>query len=123
MSPVTDRRRFSRVPFNGRVEITAKQGVYKTELLDVSLNGVLVNRPDRFDPDPDETMNINIHGPEDAYTISMEVKIGHIERSILGFQCVTIDIDSITELRRLVELNLGDSSLLNRELAELCRPA
>ena len=40
----------------------------------------------------------------------------------LGLFCHHIDIDSITHLRRLIELNLGDETLLQRELAELLPP-
>jgi hypothetical protein len=38
---------------------------------------------------------------------------------LLGFVCRHIDLESISHLRRLVELNLGDESLLERELAAL----
>jgi hypothetical protein len=31
-------------------------------------------------------------------------------------KCNFIDVDSISHLKRMVELNLGDASLLNREL-------
>ena len=37
----------------------------------------------------------------------------------LGLRCVDIDLDSITHLRRLVELNLGETELLERELSAL----
>jgi hypothetical protein len=33
--------------------------------------------------------------------------------------CESIDLDSITHLRRLVELNAGDPALLERELTAL----
>jgi hypothetical protein len=33
--------------------------------------------------------------------------------------CHSIDIDSVTHLRRLVELNLGNADLLQRELSAL----
>ena len=38
---------------------------------------------------------------------------------LIGFVCRHIDVDSISHLRRLVELNLGDEALLERELAAL----
>ena len=34
----------------------------------------------------------------------------------------TIDLDSVTHLRRLIELQLGAPSLLERDLAELTAP-
>ncbi len=39
--------------------------------------------------------------------------------SMQTFRCEHIDIDSITHLKRLIELNLGDEALLHRELAHL----
>jgi hypothetical protein len=38
-------------------------------------------------------------------------------------RCDSIDLDSITHLRRLVELNAGDPRELDRELAILIRDA
>jgi hypothetical protein len=37
----------------------------------------------------------------------------------VGVQCGSIDLESITHLRRLVEMNLGGGSLLERELKAL----
>ena len=37
----------------------------------------------------------------------------------IGFHCQLIDLDSITHLKRLVELNLADEGLLHRELSAL----
>jgi hypothetical protein len=49
----------------------------------------------------------------------MTVRWRHSERAQVGFECEYIDLDSISNLRRLVELNLGDSVLLERQLGSL----
>jgi hypothetical protein len=49
----------------------------------------------------------------------MSVELVHKEKGRLGFKCKHIDIDSITHLRRLVELNLGNADMLERELSAL----
>jgi hypothetical protein len=54
--------------------------------------------------------------------IVMAVVLRHVEDQHLGFQVQYIDMDSATHLRRLVELNLGDSTLLERELGNLLTP-
>jgi hypothetical protein len=36
-----------------------------------------------------------------------------------GLACREIDLDSVTHLRRLVALNLGDETLAEREFAQL----
>ena len=49
----------------------------------------------------------------------MEARVVHVEGRYAGLRCLAIDLDSVTHLRRLVELNLGDPALLERELSAL----
>ncbi|MBE0387026.1 hypothetical protein PLUTE_a2068 [Pseudoalteromonas luteoviolacea DSM 6061] len=49
----------------------------------------------------------------------MEVEIRHIEEAHLGLHCAQIDLDSVTHLKRLIELNIGDDDILHRELENL----
>jgi hypothetical protein len=114
-----ERRKFSRIPFDGEVSLFCDSKVFTTELIDISLNGVLLKRPEHWSPDSDQTMQVAIHGFGDSFVINMQTRIEHVDGHLLGLQCIEIDIDSATTLRRLVELNLGDTALLNRELTEL----
>ena len=43
----------------------------------------------------------------------------HVDGANVGLRCDNIDLDSITHLRRLVELNVGDHNILERDLASL----
>jgi len=47
------------------------------------------------------------------------VELKHVEGDHLGFKCQYIDLDSVTHLKRLVELNLGDPEMLEREFAHM----
>jgi hypothetical protein len=49
----------------------------------------------------------------------MQGSIIHSETDQIGFRCDHIDLESISHLKRLVELNLGDEAALERELHEL----
>ena len=49
----------------------------------------------------------------------MNCQLAHCHGRLAGLVCTSIDLDSITHLRRLVELNLGDPDLLDRELSAL----
>lgn len=121
MSPTKDRRRFSRIPFEARVILGDGTTEWQSQLMDISLKGALIDRPAEYHPEPGTSVTVSIHAPDDAFIIRMEGSVEHEESSFVGIECRSIDVDSATSLRRLVELNLGDSSLLNRELAELCR--
>jgi len=113
-----ERRRFQRIAFDAPTEIIQGERRWTVELHDVSLKGLLVKRPQQWDGDPNHPFNASIQLAEDA-RVQMEVVLTRTHGELLGFVCRHIDLDSISHLRRLVELNLGDETLLERELAAL----
>lgn len=113
-----EQRQFSRIPFDVLVTLTHGEQVWETDLIDISLHGALIKEPRDFTSDPEQDYRLAVHlegGPD----ICMDVRVAHQENEKLGLSCRDIDVDSITHLRRLVELNLGDPELLERELSAL----
>jgi len=113
-----EQRQFSRIPFDVPATLALGGQVWETSLIDISLHGALIQAPQNFAPDPGQDYRLAVHlegGPD----ICMEVWVAHQENKVLGLKCKDIDVDSITHLRRLVELNLGDPDLLERELSAL----
>ena len=49
----------------------------------------------------------------------MRGAVAHRAADTAGIRCDEMDLDSVSELRRLVELNLGDERMLHRELVAL----
>jgi hypothetical protein len=113
-----ERRRFQRITFDAPTEIAQGERRWSAELHDVSLKGLLVKRPPQWNGDPNEPYEASIRLAEDT-CVKMEVVLTRTQSDLLGFVCRHIDLESISHLRRLVELNLGDESLLERELAAL----
>jgi hypothetical protein len=114
-----ERRRFTRVPFDALAGLEQDGWRIDAKLLDLSLRGLLVQQPADWagaDTDMPFTAVIDLSG---GNQIRMEVKLVHTEEGLLGFQCLHIDLDSISHLRRLIALNLGDEDLLERELGSL----
>ncbi len=116
-----NKRRFTRVIHDSRVTISGPSQTWQTQLIDISLKGALVTRPDGWEKNPGDRFSINIELGENAdIVISMEVvAIAHASENSIGFECLDIDVESITHLKRLMELNLGDSDLLHREFSAL----
>lgn len=115
----TDKRKFSRIPFDTNIHLVSADGSWNCQLLDISLKGILTTAPTSWQAKiGDHFLAEMLTNNEDA-SIRMEVSVMHIEDNHAGFRCEHIDLDSITHLRRLVELNLGDSDILSRELSEL----
>lgn len=113
-----ERRHFSRFPFEGRVRIFSGDRAWETSLIDLSLKGVLLTRPDGWEGREGQRFRVDAR-LEGGIVISMSVSAVTIEAERLGFQCERIDMDSFSHLKRIVQLNLGAQELLNRELAAL----
>ena len=114
-----DNRRFHRISFDAPCELHWQEQVWSTEVLDVSLKGALVERPEGWGVPLGEPCELVIQLNGHEAGIVMAVELVHVEGHRLGFECQYIDIESAMHLRRLVELNLGDPDLLERELAHL----
>jgi hypothetical protein len=113
-----ERRRFSRIPFDARVVLEQGDHQWQGNLLDISLKGLLMVQysAEHVDPTRPVVAQVRLDG---GATILMHGRVAHQEAEHLGLACESIDIDSITHLRRLLELNTGDSHALERELSEL----
>ncbi|MCW8906054.1 MAG: PilZ domain-containing protein [Sedimenticola sp.] len=120
MSPAeeTDRRHFHRILFDAPVSVSGGEQEISTRLIDISLNGVLLEMNPPSPWKPGDRLELNIRLGDEAF-IDMQAVVVHSERGQLGLTCEHIDMESIAHLRRLVELNLGDESLLERELSAL----
>jgi hypothetical protein len=114
-----NRRQFTRIPMDNEVTLACGANQWNSQLLDISLKGALLAIPEEFGECPNCSCRLMFMLNETDVTIMMVGDIVHQEGEQLGFRCDSIDLDSITHLKRMVELNLGDESLLERELGEL----
>lgn len=121
MPPAVDRRRFWRALFTAPVIVQDGDGRVTAELVDVSLNGALVEVPDLWEGRVGQPVDLEFPLSE-AVVVKMSTTVAHLEGRRVGLKCEHVDLDSISHLRRLVELNSGNPELLRRELSELIHP-
>lgn len=114
-----ERRQFSRVLFNAQCTLHQNDMEWNTELLDISLKGILVRKPDHLAMDEGESCEATIQLSGSDQYIVMSLDFSHKNSDSVGFQCKYIDLDSMTHLKRLVELNVGSEDILMRELDAL----
>ena len=116
-----DRRQFSRIAFHTPARLDSTDSRIDVVVLDISLKGALIRLPAETALNDGAVCVLRIHldEAESGDLISMDTRVAHVEGSKVGLLCQTIDIDSVTHLRRLVELNLGDPILLDREFSAL----
>ena len=114
----SDRRRFRRIAFDAKTELRQNGKEWPVQLVDLSLKGLLALRPEDWKGNKALPFEVDIR-LDSKTPIKMQVRLAHDAHGQLGFVCQHIDLDSISHLRRLIELNLGDQHDLDRELAAL----
>lgn len=120
MTKSTERRNFWRAVFHSPVRLVTHDSHAYAQLLDISLRGALLETSDAWRGKPGEECQLYLELAPGT-KITMRTAIMHVEGHHVGLRCESIDLDSITHLRRLVELNSGDSAILDREFASLVR--
>lgn len=112
------RRAFTRIFFDAETVVMQGDHIWPVQLVDISLRGILIGILPDQQIDHSAPVDVSVHlggGVE----IRMEARVANQRGDRLGLTCEHIDVDSMTHLRRLVELNMGDTSLLERELHAL----
>ncbi|MCG6117246.1 MAG: PilZ domain-containing protein [Aquimonas sp.] len=111
-------RRYSRFPLEGSVRIYSGSAMWQATLIDLSIRGALVSRPQGFEASPANRFRLDLR-LEGGPMIGMAVSLSRLEPEALAFSCERIDLDSFLRLKRAIELNLGNAGLLSRELSVL----
>lgn len=113
-----ERRHFSRIEFDGHCTINFQQSTYQAELIDICLTGALIHSSEAFSIEEGADAGISIILGSDT-RIELLALLVKKENDLFHFQLENIDLESIGHLRRLLELNLGDARLIERELHHL----
>lgn len=118
-----ERRHFIRVTFDAPALLTTADQTFSVHVLDLSLKGALVAMAPGSALIPGTLCQLTVPLTSTSDHIAMSTEVAHMENHFAGLLCRSIDLDSVTHLRRLIELQLGAPALLERDLAELSAPS
>ncbi|MDR7378260.1 hypothetical protein J2X19_002939 [Rhodoferax ferrireducens] len=115
----TERRHFVRVAFDAPAFLATPSALIEVEVVDLSFKGALVRiaSPSALRVGMHTQLSITLAVMEVG--IIMTTEVAHIDGNQVGLLCRSIDLDSMTHLRRLIELQLNDPTLLEREFKAL----
>lgn len=120
---MTEQRQFHRILFEHEASLEVNGVTYQTHIIDLSLKGALAAKPDDWSIDEDTSQEISgtlsFSLAPDEPRIVMQVSLAHQTMLYLGLKCDLIDVDSASMLRRIIELNASDASLLQRDISAL----
>lgn len=119
MNKPQERRQFARVSFDAPAELVTVDARLSVGVLDLSLKGALLklSSTDLVGMGEPCLLCVRLDGGDQR--IVMGAEVAHLEGERAGLILRSIDIESITHLRRLIEVNLGEAHLLERELKAL----
>lgn len=119
-----DHRRFRRIDFVDTVQVIsddvdgAQASSWEAQCIDISMRGMLLDVPELFPLQIGTPYEVHLMLSEDV-VIEMPCTLVHIEDHRAGFRAEMMSLDSLTNLRRLLELNLADNAEVERELGVL----
>lgn len=116
-----EKRNFTRIAFDARARLLKGESDWATHLLDISLKGALVELPSGSALKTGDVVSLHLLLSDEETEINMEGHVVHQEGNHVGLVCDHIDVDSVSHLRRIVELNTGSEALLEREFNALTR--
>ena len=117
--PTECQRVFSRIPFCADVELHLPDLTLQVNLVDIALKGALIRTSSPADVRLQTPCRLVLPLSDAGEAIEMEGRIAHLKDLHVGIACEHIDLFSLTQLRRLLELNTGDADLMDRELSHL----
>ncbi|SES23818.1 PilZ domain-containing protein [Halopseudomonas bauzanensis] len=107
--------------FDATVRLQQDAWTHSAPLLDISLAGLLISRPDTWSlADADAHLETIIELTSGDH-IRLEAQLAFSRDDVLALACRHLDLDSIAQLKELISATLGDPSLAERELTELGR--
>ncbi len=114
-----ERRHHTRIVFTAPAFLLANADEIPVRLLDISFKGALLELPAGVALRKGAATLLRIDLGQEEEQIRIEASVAHLQDRLAGIACQTMDIDSATLLRRLLELNLGSPELVDRELSAL----
>ena len=113
----SNRRNFSRVQFDSWAILVKDRYEVKASLIDIALKGALVKLDEGLDLKMHELCEFRLHFNGTDLVLNIKAELVYKNDQQMGFKFIEMELDTLTHLRRLLELNLGDSELVQRELS------
>ncbi|MBS0447701.1 MAG: PilZ domain-containing protein [Proteobacteria bacterium] len=123
-----ERRHHARIHFEHAAQLAYAGQHLPATVIDLSFKGALVEvtgpkHADTLSVGAPCILSLPLSDTAGAPAITMSGEVAHLAGDQVGMLCRSIDLDSMTHLRQLIELNLGNPALLEREFQALVHHA
>jgi hypothetical protein len=111
-----DERRFRRITFATKIELVTGPRRQSCQLLDIALKGALLESAEPLPLPLGTRAQLILTLPDSEIVLEFDAELVHREENHLGFEFIHEDLQTLTHLRTLLELNTGDPEGIRSEL-------
>ena len=120
---MTTPRRFGRIPFAANLTLKHKGQSHSGNLQDIALKGALLH----FDSLPplhhNDVCQLDIPLLNSDIVLHFTAEAIHFHQDSIGFRFTEMDLETMSHLRRLLELNTGNADKIEKEMSFLGKNA
>lgn len=116
---MAERRRFSRILHQALAKVEQRDLAIEARIQDLSLHGLVMKVEETEALDPALPVHVTFSFDQSEQVITLKAQIVDVSKCEIRLKIIKIDIESISQLKRFIELNVGNNDLLNRELEHL----
>ena len=114
-----EKRRFSRVPFNVKVELTVDHAQYISEEIDnLSVGGCRLSIAADLEVGAPCRLRILLSETTDGPHVQVEGQVVRCESGTVAIQFTGIDPDSLFHLQNIIRYNFPDTDKVEQELSD-----
>jgi hypothetical protein len=110
-----DKRKRSRVPVHFDVGIMLRGESIQARIINISLTGILCTTDYRFQKDDACTVVISL---SDDLRITVDAKIIRVGKEETAVSFTTMDEESFSHLKKLIQYNAGDADRIEKEFRQ-----
>lgn len=114
-------RRFRRILFEAQAIVSSEGNEYSCELLDLAMKGALLASDKHLRVRLGQICQLCITLQGAPISLKFEAELVHQDADHYGFKFISEDLDTLTHLRKLIELNTGDAEATRNELTSWLR--
>lgn len=116
---MTEKRRFSRIIYQAPAQLEQRDLRLNATIQDLSLHGLLLQAEGLDTLNPALLVDVCFSFHQSEQEITLTAQIVDVTQDQIRLKITNIGIESISQLKRFIELNVGNNELLNRELDHL----
>ncbi len=112
-----EKRRFTRVKYRVRTEITAGGTKYTTDLIrDLSVGGCLVPVKAELEPGSECDIKILLSGESNELAVQIDGKVVRCDQETIAIKFIGIDPDNLQHLQNIIRYNSSDTESVEEEI-------